>query len=165
MSAILAAAQPIAIDRRDAFLQAVAAALASHPGELGDGAVHRVVAQVQRQFFSPPDVRHFEHIDRPGKLAKAAARGEKQGAHITFASVDLMHRVLTPARWNLLRAMMGGEPVGVRALARNLRRDVKSVHGDVHALLAAGVLQKADDGRLLFPFDAVHVDFRIEATG
>jgi len=38
------------------------------------------------------------------------------------------------------------------------------VHGDVHALLNAGLLQKTDDGRILFPFDAVHVDFLLKAA-
>jgi predicted transcriptional regulator len=95
---------------------------------------------------------------------KAAFRGENQGAHITFPSLDLMHRILTPNRWQLLQAMMGGEPFGVRELARDLDRDIKSVHGDVQALLRAGVLRKADDGRLIFPFDAVHVDFIVKAA-
>jgi hypothetical protein len=38
--------------------------------------------------------------------------------------------------------------------------DVKAVHGDVHALLAAGVLRRTAGG-VAFPYDAVHVDFRL----
>jgi hypothetical protein len=38
------------------------------------------------------------------------------------------------------------------------------VHGDVHALLDAGLLDKTDDGRIVFPFDAVHVDFTLRAA-
>ena len=60
--------------------------------------------------------------------------------------------------------MAGAEPMAVRELARRLDRDVKSVHGDVQALLAAGVLRKAE-GRIVFPYDAVHgVDFIVKAA-
>jgi hypothetical protein len=34
------------------------------------------------------------------------------------------------------------------------------VHGDVQALLAAGVIRKEGRG-IVFPFDAVHVDFML----
>ena len=55
LDAIMAAARPIAPDRRDAFVQEVANSLA-RCGELGPGVVHRVVAQAQRQHFDPPDL-------------------------------------------------------------------------------------------------------------
>jgi predicted transcriptional regulator len=38
------------------------------------------------------------------------------------------------------------------AFAGRVERDVKAVHGDVHALLNAGILQKTEDGRIVFPF-------------
>jgi hypothetical protein len=41
---------------------------------------------------------------------------------------------------------------------------VKAVHGDVHALLKAGILRKTDDGRVVFPFDAIHVDVMLHAA-
>jgi hypothetical protein len=50
----MAAARPIAVARRDAFLQAVAAALNGR--EIGPGVVHRVCAETQRRFFDPPDL-------------------------------------------------------------------------------------------------------------
>jgi predicted transcriptional regulator len=52
----------------------------------------------------------------------------------------------------------------IREAARRVERDVKAVHGDVHALLTAGVLQRTDDGRVVFPFDAVHGDFALHAA-
>ncbi len=50
--------------------------------------------------------------------------------------------------------MTGAGPVSIREAARRLGRDVKAVHSDVHLLLDAGILQKTDDGRIVFPFDA-----------
>ena len=96
--------------------------------------------------------------------ALAAFSGKRQGAHISFASADLLWKVLTAKRWDLLKAMTGGDAMTLREAARRAGRDVKAVHGDVHALLAAGVLRKNADGKIEFPFEAVHVDFVLKAA-
>jgi predicted transcriptional regulator len=72
--------------------------------------------------------------------------------------------VLTAKRWELLKAMTGGGAMTLREAAGRVDRDVKAVHGDVHALLVAGVLRRNDDGRIEFPFDAVHVDFMLKVA-
>lgn len=58
----------------------------------------------------------------------------------------------------------GARPVSIREAARRVARDVKAVHGDVTALLNAGVLNRADDGRIVFPFEAVKVEFLLQAA-
>jgi predicted transcriptional regulator len=93
-----------------------------------------------------------------------AFSGRRRGAHISFASADLLWKVLTAKRWELLKAMAGGGAMTLREAARRAERDVKAVHSDVHALLAAGVLRKNADGKIEFPFDAVHVDFVLKAA-
>jgi len=93
-----------------------------------------------------------------------AFAGKRRGSHISFASADLLWKVLTAKRWELLKAMAGGGAMTLREAARRAERDVKAVHGDVHALLAAGVLRKSEDGKIEFPFDAVHVDFVLKAA-
>jgi hypothetical protein len=54
LTAVMSAARPLAVERRDAFLQAVAHQLSGH-NVIGPGVVHRVVAETQRQFFDPPE--------------------------------------------------------------------------------------------------------------
>ncbi|OSQ49549.1 transcriptional regulator [Thalassospira alkalitolerans] len=98
------------------------------------------------------------------KRALAAFEGTAQGAHISFASVELLWQTMTTKRWELLKAMTGQGAMSMREAARRVGRDVKSVHGDVHALLDAGVLDREEDGRIVFPFDAVHVDFTLTAA-
>ena len=100
-------------------------------------------------------------LEQARKRAAGAFRGEPQGAFLTFASVELLWRTITPRRWDIIRAMTGVEPMSLRGLARLIDRDVKTAHGDVHALLDAGIIEKTGDGRLVFPYDAVHVDFTI----
>jgi len=90
--------------------------------------------------------------------------GRAQGAFISFATVELLWKVITPKRWELLRAMTGAGPMAIREVARRVGRDVKSVHGDVSALLKAGVLDRTEDGRVVFPYDEIHVDFVLRAA-
>jgi predicted transcriptional regulator len=96
--------------------------------------------------------------------ALRAFEGESQGAFISFPSVELLWKVLTPKRWALLRTMTGTGPLAIREVARRVGRDVKSVHGDIQALLKAGVLDRAEDGRPKFPYDTIHVDFMVRAA-
>jgi predicted transcriptional regulator len=92
------------------------------------------------------------------RRAEAAFRGEDQGEHISFATVDLLWQTLTRKRWELLQAMTGQGDMSIREVARRVARDVKAVHGDVHALINAGVMDRTDHG-VVSPYDAVHVDF------
>jgi predicted transcriptional regulator len=89
----------------------------------------------------------------------AGARGVPQGSHISFASLDLLWKVLAPKRARLIHAMTGAGPMSIREAARRVGRDVKAVHGDIHALLKAGILDRTEDGRVVFPYDAVKVEF------
>lgn len=93
-----------------------------------------------------------------------AFQGKEQGAFISFATAELLWKVITPKRWEVLRAMTGAGPIAVRAVARRVGRDVKSVHADIQALLRAGVIDRADDGGIVFPYDEVHVDFVLRAA-
>jgi len=96
--------------------------------------------------------------------AREAFKGKPQGSRISFASVELMFRVLTERRWELIKAMAGQGPMSIREAARRVERDVKAVHGDVQALLKAGVLWKTEDGKIEFPFDQIHIDAVVKAA-
>jgi predicted transcriptional regulator len=98
------------------------------------------------------------------RRALAAFEGQAQGAHISFASVELLWQTLTTKRWEILKAMTGQGPLTIREVARRVDRDVKAVHGDIHTLLDAGVIERTDEGLVVFPYDAVHVDFIVKAA-
>ena len=103
-------------------------------------------------------------LDEVKRRAREAFRGRKQGDRISFASPELLFKLMTGKRWELLRMMTGAGPLTIREAARRIHRDVKAVHGDVHALLNAGILQKTDDGTIVFPFDAIRVDVLLSAA-
>ena len=67
-------------------------------------------------------------------------------------------------RWELLQALCGAGPVSIREAARRVGRDVSAVHGDVTALISAGVLDRADGGGIVFPYDAIKVAFLLQAA-
>ena len=88
----------------------------------------------------------------------------QRSAHISFATPELLWKVLTQKRWELIKALCGAGPVSIREAARRVGRDVKAVHGDVTALLTAGVLDCTEDGQIVFPFEAVKVEFILQAA-
>lgn len=88
----------------------------------------------------------------------------ERAARIGFATPELLWQVLTAKRWELLKAMCGAGPISIREAARRVGRDVKAVHSDITALLNAGVLDRAEGGGVVFPFDAVKVEFLLEAA-
>lgn len=92
-----------------------------------------------------------------------ARRGERE-ARIAFASPELLWRVLTGKRWELLKILCGAGRVSIREAARRVRRDVKAVHSDVKALLNAGILHRAEGGGIEFPFRAVKIEFVLKAA-
>ena len=98
----------------------------------------------------------FAHGWKTGKPQKSA--------RISFATPELLWQVLTVKRWELLKALCGAGPVSIREAARRVDRDVKAVHGDVTALLNAGVLDRAEGGGIVFPFEAIKVEFLLQAA-
>ena len=98
----------------------------------------------------------FLRVWKTGKAEKSA--------RISFATPELLWKVLTAKRWELLKAMCGAGPISIREAARRVERDVKAVHSDITALLNAGVLDRVEDGRVVFPFEAVKVEFLLHAA-
>ena len=91
-------------------------------------------------------------------------RKAQRTARISFATPELLWRVLTLKRWEVLKALCGAGPVSIREAARRVGRDVKAVHSDVTALLNAGVLERAQGGGIVFPYEAVKVEFLLQAA-
>lgn len=105
-----------------------------------------------------------ESMETVAERAKQALNGKPQGDYISFASVDLLWKILAPNRMAILKTLTGSEPLALREIARRVGRDVKAVHTDVQMLLRAGVLEKNDADKIVFDYDAIHVDFMLKAA-
>ena len=109
------------------------------------------------------EVRSLKETLADATRAMKTGRAERE-AHIGFASPELLWQVLTAKRWELLKAMCGAGPISIREAARRVGRDVKAVHGDVKALLDAGLLSRSAAGAIEFPFESVKVEFMLRAA-
>ncbi len=99
-----------------------------------------------------------------GDFAQAWKSGSAQRASIAFASPELLWKVLSAKRWELLKALCGAGPMSIREAARRVERDVKAVHSDVTALINAGLLNRVEGEGIEFPYDAVKVEFLLNAA-
>ena len=106
-----------------------------------------------------PAEESMAHFVQSWKSAKP-----ERSARISFTSPELLWQVLTAKRWELLKVLCGAGPIPIREAARRVERDVKAVHSDITALLNAGVLNRAEGGGIIFPFEAVKVEFLLEAA-
>lgn len=89
---------------------------------------------------------------------------QQKSARISFASPELLWKVLSAKRWELLKALCGAGPISIREAARRVERDVKGVHGDIVALTDAGLLNRTENGGVEFPYEAVKVEFLLQAA-
>jgi len=83
------------------------------------------------------------------------------GARYTYESYEALHKALAPNRMTIIRAMMGQGPLSIREIARRVGRDFKGVHSDVSSMFSHGLLSKAEDGRMVFPYDRIRFDYEI----
>ena len=101
--------------------------------------------------------------DARARLA-AAFRGETHGTRTPSRRSNGCGKCSLPNAGHCSRRCAGTGAMTIREIARRVGRDVKAVHGDVHALLDAGVLNRTRMAGVVFPYDAVHVDFMLQAA-
>src|SRR5512137_1260843 len=109
------------------------------------------------------EVRSLEENLADAARAMRTGRAEHE-ERISIATPELLWQVLTAKRWELLKILCGAGPVSIREAARRAGRDVKAVNGDVTALLKAGLLDRAARGGIIFPYEAVKVEFLLKAA-
>lgn len=98
-------------------------------------------------------------IDEARSDMKRTFEGVEKGyAEHGFVTSDLLWRVLTSKRWDILTAMAGAGELSIREVARRVDRDVKAVHGDVTALIKAGIVRRGESGKVIFPYDYFHLN-------
>lgn len=97
-------------------------------------------------------------------MKAAFAADHYLGETLNFESAGVFFGKLTQRRWEIVRALQGAGPVGVRELARRMERDVRRVHEDVVALAELGLVERTDSGAVLCPFADIHIDMHLRAA-
>lgn len=101
-----------------------------------------------------------EALERAGQAFVAAWKSDAYaGETLSFESAAALFRLLTPARWNVLSALQARGNSGLRELARHMGRDPSSLLRDVNALVARGLIEKDEDGKLFVPYARIHTEF------
>lgn len=113
---------------------------------------------------------HIESLDSFFSDALDLARRLDSGdlvpeaATVSFESMELLLKVLTPNRWTLLRSLRKQGPCSIRALSHLLKRDYRGVHADVVALLDAGLIERTDDGKITVPWSRITAEMAVDVA-
>ncbi|MEQ1591275.1 MAG: hypothetical protein ABL892_02690 [Thiobacillaceae bacterium] len=106
--------------------------------------------------------------DWSDSLRRTAAKAQRglsgagyQGESLNFESPGAFFGRLTERRWELVRALLGGDPCGVRELSRRVGRGVRRVHEDASILIELGLIEKDEKGKLSCPYKDIHVDMHL----
>ena len=99
-------------------------------------------------------------------MAKRLDEGERspKPASISFESMELLLKVLTPNRWALLRTLRINGPCSIRALSQLLERDYRGVHADVVTLLGSGLIEKSEDGKIAVPWSRITAEMAVDVA-
>lgn len=105
-------------------------------------------------------------LSRKGSIFGAVAqqvagsrRGRTPDYRLSFESARSLFADLTPARLDLLDTLRRTGPSSVYALARAAERNYSNVHTDVARLEELGLIERAEDGTVSVPFEAVEIRF------
>ncbi len=88
-----------------------------------------------------------------------ARRGRTPDYRLSFESARALFTELTPARLDLLDTLRRTGSCSVYALAKAAERNYSNVHTDVSRLEELGLIERADDGMVSVPFEAVEIRF------
>ena len=111
--------------------------------------------------------REFKLPEAP--LAVATARRPARGARPVAPPnpVKVKRALLYATALGVYELRLNGQRVGEHILApefTDYHTRTQYQAYDVTALLNAGILSKTDDGMIVFPYDAIHVDFMLKAA-
>ena len=102
-------------------------------------------------------------LDRFEAAWNRVQEGQKARPLFVLSLEDLpsLVRLLSRARWQLLKALKTQGPCSVYELAKRLGRNYKNVHTDVARLVALGLVEKKSDTQVAVPWDAVRAELRL----
>ena len=80
---------------------------------------------------------------------------------LSFPTLPLLLKTLSPARWALLRKLRTGGALSIYELAKRLERDYKNVHTDVTQLAGIGLIERRADGLVAVVWDLLRAEFKL----
>ena len=104
-------------------------------------------------------------LDAFEQVWRQAESGDVRAAQVrlTFESLPVLLKNLTPARWTLLERLRRDGPLSINELARRQGRHYKNVHTDVTRLIELGLIERRSDQRIAVAWDVVTAEMRLAA--
>lgn len=96
----------------------------------------------------------------------AIDKGEKapEPIHrVYFESAEVLSKIITRQRHNLLKVLHANGPLTVRALAALLERDYKNVYEDVKILEESGLIERDGKNHILAPYEKLTIELPLTA--
>jgi predicted transcriptional regulator len=90
-----------------------------------------------------------------GQVAREVETQGHTSASLYFSTAEDLFKTIGGRRWEILQALAGQGEIGVRELARRVKRELKSVYRDTEALVAGGVIEKTVESKLYFPYSRI----------
>ena len=91
----------------------------------------------------------------------AEGRGFRTLHVLSFDNLPLLAKTLTPARWELLKALREAGAVTIYELGKRLQRNYKNVHTDVTQLAALGLIERTSDNLITVPWDVLRAEWSL----
>ena len=104
----------------------------------------------------------LERFERVWRQAESGKIGLTE-TRLTFESLPLLLKNLTPARWTLLEAVKRSGPMSISRLASLLGRNYKNVHTDVKRLAELGLIERRADQRIAVVWDTITAEMKLVA--
>jgi predicted transcriptional regulator len=92
-----------------------------------------------------------------------AGKSRRAEVRLTFESLPVLLKNLTPARWTLLEVVKRSGPMSINELARLLGRNYKNVHTDVTRLVQLGLIARVQDQRIAVAWDTITAEMKLAA--
>jgi predicted transcriptional regulator len=96
------------------------------------------------------------------KVAKGKSPAEPE-EQLYFEDLNVLLKVLSPQRWLLLRTLKKKGPSSIKALAKALDRDYKTVYTNTRLLESAGLVVRTDRNQVMVPWTTVIAEVRLAA--
>lgn len=100
--------------------------------------------------------RDWVTIDGGGRVPGAVHR-------IYFESAEILSRVITRQRHNLLKVLHSNGPLTIRALSALLERDYKNVYQDIKILEESGLIERDHKNHIVAPYETLTIELRLTA--
>ena len=118
--------------------------------------MNRIIGIKSKQDFFGELERDWTAIDKGKKTPEPVHR-------VYFESAEVLSKVVTRQRLNLLKVLHANGPLTVRALAALLERDYKNVYEDVKILEESGLIERDSKNHVLAPYEKLTIELPLTA--